>query len=37
VTVSNGLTGSGQSPVTGSCEHDNDPSGCVKTGNFLAS
>jgi hypothetical protein len=27
--------GSGEGPVTGSCEHDNKPSGSVKGGEFL--
>jgi hypothetical protein len=27
----------GQEPVAGSCEHGNEPSGSVRTGNFLIS
>jgi hypothetical protein len=28
-------SGSGQGPVVGSCEHDSEPSGSVKGGEFL--
>jgi hypothetical protein len=27
-------SGSGQGPVTGSCEHGNEPSNCIKGGKF---
>jgi hypothetical protein len=27
-------SGSGEGPVTGSCEHSNEPSGSVKCGEF---
>jgi hypothetical protein len=27
--------GSGQKPVTGFCEHDNEPSDSIKVGEFL--
>jgi hypothetical protein len=28
-------SGSGWGPVAGSCEHDNEPSGSIKGGDFL--
>jgi hypothetical protein len=28
-------SGSGQGPVTGSCEHSSEPSHCIKGGEFL--
>jgi hypothetical protein len=28
-------SGSGEGPVTGSCEHGNEPSGSIKGGEFL--
>jgi hypothetical protein len=28
-------SGSGQGPMAGSCEHDNEPSGSIKGGEFL--
>jgi hypothetical protein len=30
-------SGSRQGPVAGSCEHGNEPSASIKTGNFLTS
>jgi hypothetical protein len=30
-------SGSGQSPVAGSCEDNNEPSACIREGNFLIS
>jgi len=30
-------SGSGEGLAAGSCEHDNEPSGSIKVGNFLTS
>jgi hypothetical protein len=29
------ISGSGQGPTEGSCEHGNDPSGSIKDGEFF--
>jgi hypothetical protein len=29
------LSGSGEGPVSGCCEHGNEPSGCIKGGEYL--